>query len=209
MSLCPQYDIGEYSGGPEFWWILTKGFWEFLKSIHDGTTCASKLRGYQHIRCAIFEYLKPKGVLTIHDITESCTATYTFCTFIPCAYLNCEFSECIEHGWGDKYSHSDEYVTHECLDCDKHYCWLHDESEGISKCDVCTNLDAAEQSLGCYDRTGPNLLCPDHPPVRCTKLVRDSEDCCGESDNDEVCGFNCCSSCLEDHRCGDDPSEYC
>ena len=24
-----------------------------------------------------------------------------------------------------------------------------------------------------------------------------------------MCGFYCCSNCIDDHTCGDDPSEYC
>lgn len=35
----------------------------------------------------------------------------------------------------------------------------------------------------------------------------DEEGDCGDEEGD-VCGFNCCRSCLDDHTCGDDPSEY-
>lgn len=207
LSLCAQYSLDDGCFGGEYWWTLTKGYWEFLKSVHDNTTSSSKLRGNQFIRRMIFEYLKPREIPTDYGYMQPCKAQYSFCKFVPCAYANCKFSECEEHGYGDH--HNGEYTTHEYIECDKHYCWDHVNAEGISTCEVCSNGDAAQQSLGCYDRGGSHLLCPDHPAVRCTKLLRDSEDYYGDADSYEICGFYCCSSCLADHRCGDDPTEYC
>lgn len=250
----------------------------------------------------IFEYLKPRDE-RVH---------YRFCNFTPCAKRTCKFSECEEHGWGEIYYDAmgvDDYLTHTCLDCNRHYCWRHFGKKGFTECQVCTNLYTAECNLGCYDHNAPVVffLCPKHPAVRCTKLIDDDydgegpfdgedskgdcgdsglgagEEVGGEEDEDKksdaklsdssdggsgsghasnsdgvsdtgsdsdldsdtqdkdsnsndmsggsddsggsydvssdngsayskgkrICGFYCCKSCLKDHRCGDDPSEYC
>jgi hypothetical protein len=106
------------------------------------------------------------------------------------------------------------------MECDTCYCVNHQHR--FDRCDVCRNGSIAEVRLGCYDRAHPAFLCMAHRPRYCGRTytldgddeaedeMDEDEDAMGE-DEDRlfVCHFRCCKAHLDDHECGDDPTQYC
>ena len=82
-----------------------------------------------------------------------------------------------------------------------------------------------------YNCSDTMAFCPRHHPTICWGIVgkekegeggeereegeggeeeeEGEEEGEGEERKREVCGFKCCSRCLVEHTCGDDPTEYC
>lgn len=218
-------------------WIVKHEYITFLKSTHPRCikSPAQVLAGIQPILQLILTFLilprhKIKKISEVSIIGES------MCTFAMCAIPNCPYSICTEHGWmeaiheeGNEYT----YDSRSCCEagCEKQFCWKHYDHLPI--CDVCTGVAHAESSMGAYGYAGEYKLCPLHPPTKCNKVVgRDDDDTEYYHDEDlnadfelddngcfdmsrplfrsdeEICEFYCCSNCINDHECGDDPREY-
>jgi hypothetical protein len=157
---------------------------------------------------------KPKGQIGL-----------TVCKMSLCLLTGCGNAVCLEHGWGGSiYDHGcdiDDYLGRACQKegCNSTYCWEHAayaEENLFKKCNVCCNLADAEESLGCYEGVSEFFAgyCPKHPPKLCGKQIvwNDEEDPVEPDEDDpdaKVCDFMCCETCLTQHRCGDDPTEYC
>lgn len=183
----------------------------FLMATHPKCTLTSKanaLRGQDSILNLIFSYFIPKN----------CNVRNSYCDFVQCAYPLCEYSICKEHGTG-KVSSFDyyDYKVSFCIEsgCNRYYCWHHDSSETLYSCRLCKNSSNAQVfTLGmrCTRGDGCFLLCPFHKPVKCQGIIEDSSEDEFEFEETitkgEVCGFECCSSCLANHKCGDDFKYY-
>jgi hypothetical protein len=59
-------------------------------------------------------------------------------------------------------------------------------------------------SLGCCNDLGPFSVCIKCVTV-CQKTIQDED----SVRNGECCGFQWSPKCLKDHKCGDDPTDYC
>ena len=157
--------------------------------------------------------------------------TFPACQKHLCCADGCTTLICTEHGLGDAHHEGAgiySYDSRQCHECDACYCDKHERLMRI--CEVCTNAAQAEVSSGSANFAPDCRLCPAHKPVRCNRLVHESTGepfiqrkrgrrhggGPGRGDGDsEVppgvvrCPFMCCASCLRDHTCLDDPTEYC
>jgi len=90
----------------------------------------------------------------------------------------------------------------QCMDCRKVFgCSKHE----LKECEPCRNGVEGEQALGMYDVSFEKFnLCKDCAKI-CSRKIKDHGD---EERNGTVCNFRCCSRCLNDHKCGDVPSDY-
>lgn len=109
----------------------------------------------------------------------------------------------------------------QCIECDNQFCWEHYE-DMMQECDVCKN------SFYCYDSVRSFHSCPKHYPVLCQGYISNDEN---DDDKEEdskkgkkkvlsknkkkdipkkpvPCCLMCCTECLEEYRCGFDPTEY-
>mmetsp|Transcript_7327 Transcript_7327/g.14928 ORF Transcript_7327/g.14928 Transcript_7327/m.14928 type:complete len:384 (-) Transcript_7327:355-1506(-) len=165
------------------------------------------------------------------------------CEFLPCPHSGCKTLVCLKHGapgdgapgegiWnGDAFAcDSLEFCVIQCMveGCKAVRCEKHMRDMEI--CDVCTNRQMAEVSLGCYDHgdcgIGQYWVCREHA-VRCegrpvgSEHSNNAEEWYGHDGDGaeqaglegtverEVCGFMCCPTCLDEHECGDNPVDYC
>lgn len=127
------------------------------------------------------------------------------CQLRECFYPSCKRKICDDHGTGQGdedcqgYGRGDiVFYRCKCLGCDKVACRVHQRH--FRECDVCRNGYSANASLGAYNAS----------PDACFKLCQDCGEDCGDEDaGGERCEFYCCPKCLDDHKCNDDPTEYC
>lgn len=111
------------------------------------------------------------------------------------------------------------YNTQSCPKCDKHYCERHYDRETY-ECTVCSNTIFAGARLGAHDYSDPVKYCIDHKPVMCGLVMKNEDDHSSASDSErsgeaegdasdvETCYFMCCTDCIDNHTCGDDPHLY-
>jgi hypothetical protein len=205
----------------------------FLKaSNHRNIECpANKTAHLQHILRKIFSFLKPKSVVGVSF------CEFSKCTISECEISIC-LGHGLGHGKRYE-DDDDEHIEGGYLEsdllfesgrcaaegCSKRFCWRHFDEVSMSICDVCNNGNTAERNLGMHDGCAPALYCHDHT-TRCTQNITEEGDGiqvyldCSDSENEycrymvdlddeDICGFMCCSYCINNHTCGDDPSEYC
>jgi hypothetical protein len=211
-GLCIQFDDSKDRHGTEYWWVVSHSFMTFLMATHIRSTesPANKLAGLEPMLRNIHVYLFPKNDFM----------SYRFCMFAPCAFPSCKFSICTEHGHGNACDEGDgsfdsfSYEVPCCMECDNHYCWNHNNETVLTYCEVCINESSAARNLGCYNSVSGCILCPKHKATRCEQLIENGAGDYDAEEGDEtrdgtVCGFMCCQNCLEEHTCGEDPTDYC
>lgn len=141
-------------------------------------------------------------------VKVKCDSTGSPCDLLVCNVDTCSAKVCREHSGKNFFdTEIDTYyfrptVCH-VAKCQVAYCPRH-ERRLSKQCDVCTNGSRAEVSLGCYSTPASYPLCSAHATT-CTSYIKDYDG----TPTDEVCGFVCCPNCIEDHECGNDPTEYC
>jgi len=131
------------------------------------------------------------------------------CRYQECYQASCKTPVCLEHGSrrGVVAEGDVVFVVHKCKDCGKIACNRH----GFKKCDVCSNRFAGEVLLGMHEGYDTFPVCKECATVCQGKVenMEEPDEDASESDESKVCGFRCCKECLANHRCGDDPTEYC
>lgn len=163
------------------------------------------------------EYLKHRGLPCNSldgKIAIKVTCRPESCRLLKCCEAGCPNQVCKTHGdgKGKYYSNNDLMVSYHHFqvgscqwgDCDVAYCPRHTAKMGY--CQVCKmNGDAQAHMI---DQNCPEAdlfsFCSQHL-TRCMEKLEDEED---ENGNTAECGFDCCPSCIDEHRCGYDPCDY-
>jgi len=147
------------------------------------------------------------------------------CSRIKCLRRGCTKMLCTKHGDGRGCFNEEggdengvSWFFSKCIECKVSVaCQDHE----FPNCDVCRNTNRAQISLGMDDTCCSYPLCykcesicdgqigddPEDRVVR--KGIGGKEEGSGESSEAGVCSFRCCTECIGEHTCGDDPSEYC
>ena len=223
IGLCIQFD-GEES---DKIMMISQGFMIFLLATLRNNSSASYLRGLESMRREIYSYLIDKK--------KSRIVGQSFCTRVLCMFPRCSNTICTEHGWGDAFQEGISrsvysYYTYDSRSCavngcKNYYCFSHQNHPSFTECNVCSNNMYAYVSMGCCDentRSCESKLCFQHEAVYCGRTIDEEQRCDKDEDEDDIgedgdgdgegsgekCDFACCSNCLYDHRCGDDPHEY-
>ena len=158
----------------------------------------------------------------------TCDPDHEDCELLPCSEPGCTKLVCREHGDGNGFYEEDpgcyrlHFPDRFCMveGCKEAYCAGHmEDSRGLQRfyvCDVCRNGTCAEMALVGDPYIKPGYYLCDTHAVCCSGEHGDAG-ACDDDDDDEAdgedseatkCGFICCPSCLHDHQCGYDPTEY-
>jgi hypothetical protein len=128
----------------------------------------------------------------------------------------------------------DEPAVCSIKNCNVAFCWMHykdgpmeyidriplGRSTRLQRCNVCESASMVEASIGMYNVPDVMPLCNGHSKEcravyieRLDDWYHPDDKYCSDFDSEEwdeenACGFTCCPTCSDEHRCGYTPTEY-